>query len=326
MIKAMTKPLYNDTKAIIKLFAEAEELAVYIHVSPDGDAISCAISIYRALTPVGKKVHLISSDDIPNKYSFYPESALFEKPGRAGYDLAVAVDCCDINRLGAGSISFLKSKSRVVIDHHKSHQKFGQANLVIPNTASCAEVLYHLLDDMKLITKPVAEAIFCGIVSDSGCFQFSSTTADTHAVVAKLIEYGIDSSGLVYKVWREVSPAVFNLKNRILSACKFYEKGKIAIITFRSSDFEATGTTHSDTDGIIAYPLDVTGVEVAFSISEVAKHSFKISIRTKDYVDASDIALVFGGGGHTHAAGCRINGFYEDIVEKLLKAAKDKLN
>ena len=103
------------------------------------------------------------------------------------------------------------------------------------------------------------------------------------------------------------------------------DDGRIAVIAFRKKDFEETGTTTADTDGVIDPVIAIAGVEVAFSIAEVADKSFKISIRTSGGADASDIAAVFGGGGHSRAAGCRLNGYYEDIVDKLMKAARDRL-
>ena len=110
-----------------------------------------------------------------------------------------------------------------------------------------------------------------------------------------------------------------------MSKCRFFEDGKIAIITFLTSDFESTGTETSDTEGIISSAIDVDGVEVAFAVSEVKDKNFKVSVRTKNYVDASDVAGEFGGGGHEKAAGCRLNGYYEDVVDKLVKAARDRL-
>ena len=173
--------------------------------------------------------------------------------------------------------------------------------------------------------KSVAEALFVGIVTDTGCFRFSSTTAETHAIAAELMRRGIDAEALVCNSYSKTTRSIFSLKQRVLGGCKFYDDGKIAVIAFRKKDFEETGTTAADTDGVIDPVIAIAGVEVAFSIAEVADKSFKISIRTSGGVDASDIAAVFGGGGHSRAAGCRLNGYYEDIVDKLMKAARDRL-
>ena len=281
----------NNYAKIIETLESAREIAVFCHTSPDGDTIACALAFYRALTPLGKTVHLFSEDAIPEKYRFLEGSELFVKADKKHYELFWPVTAC----------------------------------LVAADAAACAEIVCRILRQAGWVTDSVAEALFVGVVADTGCFQFSSTTAESHRIAAFLMEYDIDAPQLVYKTFRRMPERVFNLKKRVLSACRFFDEGKISLITFRQTDFDETGTTSADTDGIIDAALEVAGVEVAFSVSEVADKNFKISVRTKDYVDASDLAATFGGGGHARAAGCRLNGFYEDIVDKLLKAARDRL-
>lgn len=315
----------NNYAKIIETLESAREIAVFCHTSPDGDTIACALAFYRALTPLGKTVHLFSEDPIPEKYHFLEGSELFGKADKKHYELALAVDCSDADRMGGGKRAFLASPKRIAIDHHKSHTPFAHISQVESDAAACAEIVCRILRQAGWVTDSVAEALFVGVVADTGCFQFSSTTAESHRIAAFLMEYDIDAPQLVYKTFRRMPERVFNLKKRVLSACRFFDEGKISLITFRQTDFDETGTTSADTDGIIDAALEVAGVEVAFSVSEVADKNFKISVRTKDYVDASDLAATFGGGGHARAAGCRLNGFYEDIVDKLLKAARDRL-
>lgn len=315
----------NNYGKIIETLKSAREIAVFCHTSPDGDTIACALSLYRALTPLGKTVCLLSEDEIPAKYRFLDGWQLFAKADKRSYPLAVAVDCSDADRMGGGKRPFLASPLRIAIDHHKSHVPFAHISEVQSDAAACAEIVADILDEAGWITPTVAETLFVGIVADTGCFQFSSTTARTHETAAKLMERGIDSAQLVYDTYRRLPLNVFNLKKRVLSACRFFDEGRISLITFRKTDFEETATVPADTDGIIDSALEVADVEVAFSVSEVGDKNFKISVRTKDYVDASDLAATFGGGGHARAAGCRLNGYYEDIVDKLLKAARDRL-
>lgn len=315
----------NNYGKIIETLKSAREIAVFCHTSPDGDTIACALALYRALTPLGKTVYLFSEDEIPEKYRFLDGWQLFCKADKKTYPLAVAVDCSDADRIGGGKRAYLASSLRLAVDHHKSHIPFAHIAEVQSDAAACAEIVADILDEAGWITPSVAEALFVGIVADTGCFQFSSTTARTHKTAAALMEKGIDATQLVYDTYRRVPLNVFNLKKRVLSACKFFDEGKISLITFRKTDFDGTGTVPADTDGIIDSALEVASVEVAFSVSEVGDKNFKISVRTKDYVDASDLAATFGGGGHARAAGCRLNGYYEDIVDKLLKAARDRL-
>lgn len=303
----------------------ARTIAVYCHTNPDGDTLACALALYRALVSIGKSVEIFCDGAVPDKYVFFENSDKIALPRKGVHDVGFAVDCSDIDRLGGAAKSFLSSSSTLAVDHHKSHSPFADVYFADATAAACAEIVFDLLDGMNLVDDGVAALLFAGIVADSGCFQYPSTTRRTHEIACKLLAYDIDASQIIYNVHRRIPENVFELKMRVLGRTKFFENGKIAIVTFFSKDFVDTATLPSDTEGIISSAIDVDGVEIAFAVSEVADKNFKVSVRTKNYVDASDLASTFGGGGHDKAAGCRLNGYYEDVIDKLLKAARDRL-
>lgn len=316
----------NDRlQKIADMLKSAKEVAVFCHTNPDGDTIACALSVCRALSAAGKTVTPICDGEIPAKYRFMEGADKFVLPDKRTHETALAVDCSDLSRLGGAEKCFLSAKRRAVIDHHKSHVNFAQVDFTEPDASACAETVFCLLDGMGAVDDGVAALLFAGIVADSGCFQYPSTTRRTHLIACELMKHDIDAADIIYRVHRKISPDVYRLKNRVLSATRFFDGGSIAVVSFMRSDFEATGTSSADTEGIISSAIDVDGVEVAFAVSEVGDKNFKVSIRTKNYADASDIASAFGGGGHVRAAGCRLNGFYEDVLDKLLKAARDRM-
>lgn len=319
------KDFKDKLNAISKALLKADTISLYCHINPDGDTLACALALYTALTSKGKSVDVYCDGAVPEKYTVLYNSAAVKLPSKGVHDLAVAVDCDDLDRLGGGMKSFLSAKQQIAIDHHRTHEKFADISLVVPEAAACSEIIYAVLDNMKLLDEKTAGLLFAGIVTDSGCFQFSSTTPRTHEIARELMAYNFDSAQIIYDVFKRQTPQVFALKNRVLNKCKFKEDGKIAIITFRAEDFAETGTSTSDTEGIIVSAIDVSTVEVAFAISEAGDKSWRISVRTKAKVDASDLAREFGGGGHARAAGCRLNGYYEDVLDRLLKAAKDRI-
>lgn len=312
-------------RRIAQSLENARTVVVYCHTNPDGDTLACALAIYRALTLQGKTVEIFCDGYVPDKYAFFENADKITLPHKGVHDIGFAVDCSDLDRLGGAAKSFLSSSTTLAVDHHKSHSPFASAYFADATAAACAEIVYELLDGMNLVDNGVAALLFAGIVADSGCFQYPSTTKRTHEIACKLLNFDIDAPLIIYNVHRKISQNVFNLKMRVLGKTKFFEDGKIAVVTFFAKDFDETGTRSSDTEGIISSAIDVDGVEIAFAVSEVADKNFKVSVRTKDYVDASDLASVFGGGGHDKAAGCRLNGYYEDVVDKLLKAARDRL-
>lgn len=310
---------------IIRMINRANDVAVYCHTNPDGDTLSSALALYTALKKQGKRVSIYCDMQVPDKYRVLTNSSEIGFPHKGTHELAIAVDCAGIDRLGQCMRSFLSSKAQIAIDHHKSFARFAEICLVDGEAAACAQIMYRLLKQMKAIDGDVAGLLFAGIVTDSGCFAYSSVTEETHVIASELLSYGIGGSDIIYDVFRSTDLNKFRLKCRVLDKAKFFEDGKIAIISFTKNDFEATGTDTADTEGIISELIAIRDVQVAYALAEVGERSFKLSIRTKSAIDASEIAMTMGGGGHSAAAGCRINGYFEDVVEKIVKLAKDRL-
>lgn len=305
--------------------AKANSVSIYTHLSPDCDTLSCALALRIALLSLGKSVDVYSVDPVPNTLRVLTGAEFVLLPEKKTHDLSISVDCDSLERIGNGMRSFLSSKVKISIDHHKTHKKFADMSFVDIDVSACAEIVYRLLKSMNLMSKEIAELLFAGIITDSGCFQFPSATSSTHIIASELMEYGIDAGKIIYNVFKKSTKNKFLLENQVLNKCKFYEDDQIAIITFTENDFATTNTTLTDTLGTIVKVIDIDSVKIAFAISEASHKSYKIMIRTKENIDASDIAREFGGGGHVRASGCRLNGYYEDIVDKLLKVARDRL-
>lgn len=305
--------------------AKAQSVSIYTHVNPDCDTLSCALALRLALLSLGKDVDVYSVDPVPNTLCVLNGAGFVILPEKKVHDLSIAVDCDSLERVGNSMRSYLSSKVKIAFDHHKTHKKFADVSVVDIDVSACAEIVYRFLKRLNLITKDIAELLFAGIITDSGCFQFPSVTVSTHNIASELMAYGFDAGKVIYDVFKKVTKNKFMLENRVLTKCKFFEDNQIAIITFLENDFKETCTSLNDTLGTIVKVIDIDTVKVAYAISEASPKSYKIMIRTKDDIDASDIAREFGGGGHVKASGCRLNGYYEDIVDKLLKAARDRL-
>ncbi len=300
-------------------------------MKPDGDAIGSSLAVYTFLKKLNKNVHCFFPDKnkaIQAKFNFLKNSDVFNKEKANTYECALALDCGDSSRLGDENIKiFNKSKNTIAIDHHGSHEEFAQTTLLEARASSTTQIIYKLLEqyDKSLIDLDIATQLYTGLVTDSGSFSYSSTSEETHNIAAKLLSYGIDAGEISRKVMKDIPLNLFKLRAKVLSQAKFYQDNKIAVISFRTEDFLATNTTQDDTEGLINNILDVDTVEVAISIAEIKDKSYKVSFRTKDKVNATSLANIFGGGGHVNAAGCRIYGYYEDIYNKLLNSATEML-
>lgn len=313
------------TSEIIKKINHANDIAIYCHTSPDGDAIGSMLAFFHALKAKGKEVYAYCDTPIPERFKCMKGTELITFPEKRTHELGICVDCSELDRLGKCMKSFLACRSQIAIDHHKTFARFAPLCLVDASTCSCAEVVYSVLKGMKAIDNTVAQLLFSGIVTDGACFSFPSVTKRTHEIACDLLSYDFDPSSTIYNVYKSTSVARFNLKNRVLSKTKFFEDGAIAIITFDLSDYEATATTGTDSEGLINELIDLDSVKVAYALSQVRDRNYKLSIRTKGNIDASEMASLFGGGGHLNASGCRINGYYEDIIERLVKIARDRI-
>ena len=303
----------------------AKTVALFCHISPDPDTFCSAFAMKEALEKLGKQVSVFCDDEMPSCLDFMLDSSAVEKNSAEVFDFALSVDCSDIGRLGNCAKIFLKAKDNGAIDHHKGHVNFAKTLVLDAASASCSEIILDILVSQNLMDSRIAKILLGGLVADSGCFQFSNVTKTTHLNAAKLYEYEFNYDEVLYHVFRKKDKKVFDLSNRVLSKCRFFEDGKIAFVRILKDDFDATGTTIFDTNGIVSSAVNVDGVEIAFAVSEVNPTSYKVSIRTKNYIDANECAACFGGGGHVRAAGCRLNGFLEDVCDKLLKVAKDRL-
>lgn len=315
----------NDFADIIKKINKANDIALYCHTNPDGDALGSMLALGFALEKKGKKVSLYCDTPISARNSVFKCSDKISLPDLTVHELGISVDSSDIDRLGGAVKSFLSCKAQIAIDHHKSFKRFCEICYVDKNACACAQIIYRLLKDMRAIDKNVAESLFAGIVTDSGCFAYSSVTPETHQIAAELMTYDFDAADTIYRVFRSTSKQRFDLKRLALSKAKLYADGQIGIVVFTIDDFKKTNTSTGDTEGIINELIDIDSVKVAYALSEVGDKNFKLSIRSKDPIDSSDIAGVYGGGGHKNAAGCRVNGYLEDIIERIVKLATDRI-
>lgn len=309
---------------------KAQTIALFSHVNPDGDTCGSALALYRALKTYGKQPYVFCDGVFNDKLHYLDGIDEYNKTDFKPCDLAIAVDCADDGRLGAYDKAYYSCKYRIFVDHHITRGRRGDFNIVETDAAATAEVMFDLIKAMdkkvKCLDDITAKLLYCALVTDSGGFSFSSVTKKTLDTAAELIVYDFKANEIFDNFIKKIDYKVFNLKNRVLSGTKLYDDGKIAGIFFRKTDFEATGTSEADTDGIINNILNINGVKIAFSVTETkGDMQYKVSFRTVDGVNAAEIAAIFGGGGHKNAAGCRTSGFFEDVKDKVLKACRDCL-
>ena len=313
---------------VIKLIKSANSIALFSHINPDCDTVCSALALRLFLRKIGKDVSVYCDGDL--KYDMndlYTADAVNRDEPKNGYELTIAIDCASEDRLGKYRYLFRKGKKTLCIDHHLQDRYYADFNYIDSHSGATAELIYLIIEqeDSALMDRDIASLIYTGLVTDTGNFAYSNVGERTMKIASGLISRGIPNADISFKHFRQVSLSTFRLKMRVFSKIRLFEENRIAIVTFAKEDFDATGTTVANSSNLVSDIANIAGVEIAVSITEVRSNSYKVSIRTHKDVDANEIAMMFGGGGHKNAAGFVINGFYGNVLDDILKACKDCL-
>ena len=307
---------------ILEEIKKAKTIVILTHENPDGDAVGSSLAMYMALQKMGKEVDLIIPE-LPKIYAFLPKAEEAKKEGSTKpYDLAISLDSATIKMLNGWSNYFETAKVKVVIDHHGSNTMYGDYNYINPAAPACAQILITILEYFGIgIDKEIGTAILTGIITDTGGFQYQSTTPETFEFASELLKKGVNVSNIYKKVMNTKSKANFELRKRAIERMQFLEEGKIAITYITMQDQQEVKAEPGDHEGIVEEGRAIEGVEVSIFLRETEK-GYRASLRSNNYVNVSDVCLMFGGGGHVHAAGCTIAQSLEQVKEKLINQVK----
>ena len=312
---------------IINEIKKAEKIVILTHESPDGDAIGSSLAVKLMLDKLGKKADVIIPE-YSRLFNFLPAvNQIKEDSETKNYDLAIAVDCATLKRLAKGEY-FENATKTIVVDHHGSNIMYGDLNYVNPVSPACCEVLAEMFDYYELdITKEIGTCIMTGIVTDTGGFQYSGVNAETFEFAAELLRKGVDIPNIYKRTLRTKTKANFELTKRIIDRMEILEDGKVTFTYINLKDEEEVGAEPGDHEGLVDVGREIEGVEVSIFIrqKEDDQDSYKISLRSKEYVNVSDICIMFGGGGHPKAAGALVQGNVEQVKEKIMKEVRKVL-
>ena len=310
---------------ILEEINKANSIVILTHENPDGDAVGTALALYNALKQYGKNPDIIIPE-YSKVFEFLPGIDDIKKESNVEkYDLAISVDCATIKMLNGFANYFESAKMKIVIDHHGTNTMYGDINFVNPVAPACAQILITILEYFGMeITKDIGSCILTGIITDTGGFKYSGVTAETFEFVAWLLNKGVNVSKIYRQVLQVKTKANFELHRIASDRIEFLEDGKIAFTYITEEDEQKVGAQNGDHEGIVEVGRDVEGVEVSIFVRQTDK-GCKVSLRSNEYVNVSDVCLMFGGGGHQKAAGALIQGSIEQVKEKLLYQVKSYL-
>lgn len=308
---------------ILEEIRKADDIVILTHENPDGDAIGSSLALYGALKGLGKNVDVIVPE-CPEIFSFLPWHSDIKKEGKEEqYSLAIALDCSDIKRLNGFAKYFERAKVKIVIDHHGSNTMFGDYNFVNPDSPACCQILVTVLEYLGIdINKGIGSCIAAGIITDTGGLKYSTVKAETFEFIAELLNKGVNISSIYRRVLQVISRNQFEIRRIAINRIEFLEEGKIAFTYITKQEQEDIELQPGEHEGIVEFGRDIEGVEVSIFLREEKDGSYKVSLRSNEYVNVSDISLMFGGGGHQKAAGCTINLPLEQAKEKIISQTK----
>ena len=320
--------------SIIQQFNNSNKILAVTHANPDGDAIGSLIAMGMSLEALNKKITLYCESLIPAVYRFLPEvHRVVNKIGNLNYDMAVILDCGDLSRVGQ-TVSYVEQIPVIVnIDHHITNTRFGHLQLIDTSACATAEIVYRLIKQMGLsFSRPVATSIYTGILADTGSFRFSNTNRAAFAICQEMVEIGVDPHNIAQHVYGTYSLSRIKLLNLALDSIELSENGKLSIMTLTQKMFDETHTQPEDVDGLINYAQRIEDVEVAALIQEHhngnensgSTNRFHVSLRSDGAFDVAAIAAMFGGGGHSSAAGFSIESTLSNIKSRIFRLA-DKI-
>lgn len=297
------------------------------HAIPDGDCIGSLLAMRQILKEMGKSSRMVLQDPVPHIYHYLAGSDEVLLPAQLNEPIGdvIFLDCADEERVGDELLQCLRERGFTIsMDHHQSNTMFGDMNYVQPQMAATAELVYLLAATLPVAINPLmANALFAGIVQDTGSFHHSNTRAETFRIAADLLDHGVDMDQTRINLFESKSRAETSLLTCALNSLQFSEEGRMAWMTVTYKDAERLGFMDLHPEGIINHALIIEGVEVGMLFREIKPGLIKAGFRSKGNVDVARLASSFGGGGHRQASGVTLEGTLDEVRGRVLKAVRE---
>src|SRR5918995_1107193 len=328
--------LESEQDKVIAELREADRFLLTTHENPDGDALGSLLSMHWILEQLGKdSLMYLSPDEFPLPWEYrnwtFDARLVGTPPDDVGERTIVFLDCGNIERM---PVDFLQADGLHIlnIDHHHDNTRFGTVNLVCPVASCTAEIVWRLAKELAAeITPPIADALYTGLVTDTGRFMYENTTPEAHRMAAELIEAGVEPHQVYRRLYEDLPLRRLHLLQRALASVERHDDGTITIAHLTKGDYEETGALETDSEGVVDHMRAVEGTRVAGLVRGLLgadrEGMRKVSLRATDgTVDVSLIAHAFGGGGHPQAAGFSTSEPYPELVDRLRTLVADQLD
>lgn len=306
-------------KELAELLMQKDNYEILTHNYPDGDCLGCGYGLCLALQQIGKKARVITTT-LPSKFEYLLRGV---KQQKFNAQFVISTDVADESLLGCNREKY-EGKIDLCIDHHKSNTVDSPLKYVDGTAAAASEIIYELIKQMgATVTKEIADCLYTGVSTDTGCFCYTNTTSTTLRIAADLLDYGCDSEHINKVMFETKSKSRIDLERRIYDSMIFCCEQRCAIIYVTLAMTEQFGD--DEMEGLSSIPRQIEGVKMGITVREKPDGIYKISVRTNDGIDACGFCKQFGGGGHAAAAGCSIKGTLNSVMNTMMESASEYL-
>ena len=322
-------------RQFLKDVNDAQKIAIFCHTNPDADALASSVALKKLIKlnqKDGDKPKVIDIivdakvEDISEINQAIITGIEINNPHYKRYDVAIAVDCANLSRLGNCASLFKKAKVTIQVDHHKTNDSFAKNNIVLPMASSTCEVLYTLvrLKDFK-INDDICKLIYSGIITDTANLTQGTITVNTHKIIAEMMARNINLNQLSEHFFKNNTKSKAYLLKQALDSLTFYSGDRIAFMKLTKQDLSECDATMDDTLGIVNHGIEIKGVEIAIIAIKQEDNSYYVSLRSKQDINVANIAKALGGGGHDQVAAFTYSGLLGDLKDELIKQCKVEL-
>ena len=297
----------TDIKKISETLFSAGKVVLFPHIHPDGDSVGSCAALSLALRGAGVECYVCSGPVPPYTQHINREAFTDDFEKVMDPDIAVAVDCSADHRLDSRLDAFRSGKVKMCLDHHENKEGYGDLYYIDEDAAAACEIIFAVLKAAKAeITRDIANAIYTGLVTDTGRFRHSNTTPKTHELAAELMKIGVDHNSIMVNIFDSKSLKKVCCETKAIEKMQLFADGQGAISYLTSGEMAAMDALHEDSDEIIDRLREIEGVEMAAYLEE-REDGIKVSMRAKSNSSVLEICERNGGGGHKKAAGCTIH-------------------
>lgn len=316
-------------KDVLEVCRRHKTFLLVSHHNPDADAAASVLAMAVFLKGIGKKVHVLNEDALPQWLEFLPQSKLFKKASTVrpfDYDAALVLDCGDLKRIGAVQKFLRPGKPVVNIDHHITNDRFGSVRLICPKASSTCEIVFEIIEAARFsLTKPLCVLLYAGLMTDTGSFRFENTSSRTHAIAAALMDCGLNADELYSKLY--VGIPVKDLKSFVdlVHEADLVLKNKVYCVSLTKKKLARFSPSFDLKERLFGFLRSVDGIEVVVILTELGPRETRVNLRSQGSFDVATLATQFNGGGHKKAAGAKIAADLSGSQKQIMRAIARKI-